>query len=70
MSRPGKCLDNDPMEGFWGILKTEMYYLRRFEEYDELCEAIAAYIKFYNNERYQKKLACMTPAEFLQSRDK
>ncbi len=70
MSRPGKCLDNAPMEGFWGILKTEMYYLRHFEEYSELYEAIAAYINFYNNERYQKKLGCMTPAEFLQSRGK
>ena len=70
MSRPGKCLDNAPMEGFWGILKTEMYYPCRFEEYGELCEAIAAYINFYNNERYQKNLGCMTPTEFLQSGDK
>lgn len=70
MSRPGKCLDNAPMEGFWGILKTEMYYLRHFEEYSELYEAIAAYINFYNNERYQKKLGGMTPAEFLRSRGK
>ena len=23
MSRVGRCLDNAPMEGFWGILKTE-----------------------------------------------
>ena len=35
MSRPGKCLDNAPMEGFWGILKSEMYYLYRFDEYDQ-----------------------------------
>lgn len=28
MSRVGKCIDNGPMEGFWGILKCEMYYLR------------------------------------------
>ena len=70
MSRPGKCLDNAPMEGFWGILKTEMYYLHHFEKYGELYEAIATYINFYNNERYQKKLGCMTPVEFLQSRAK
>ena len=70
MSRPGKCLDNAPMEGFWGILKTEMYYLHHFDKYGELYEAIAAYINFYNKERYQKKLGCMTPAEFLQSTDK
>ena len=30
MSRVGRCIDNGPMEGFWGILKREMYYGRRF----------------------------------------
>lgn len=65
MSRPGKCLDNAPMEGFWGILKSEMYYLHHFDSYDELCEAIEAYIYFYNYERFQKRLDCMTPMEFL-----
>ena len=30
MSRVGRCIDNGPMEGFWGMLKSEMYYLRRF----------------------------------------
>lgn len=67
MSRPGKCLDNAPMEGFWGTLKSEMYYLHHFEEYSQLCEAVAAYIYFYNHERYQRKLGCMTPMEFLAS---
>ncbi len=28
MSRVGKCIDNGPMEGFWGILKRERYYGR------------------------------------------
>ena len=28
MSRVGRCLDNAPMEGWWGILKSEMYYLQ------------------------------------------
>ena len=26
MSRVGKCIDNGPMEGFFGILKSEMFY--------------------------------------------
>mgnify|MGYP000806106086 FL=1 len=30
MSRVAKCIDNGPMEGFWGILKRERYYGRRF----------------------------------------
>ena len=65
MSRVAHCIDNGPMEGFWGILKTEMYYLYHFEDYETLRKTICAYIDFYNNDRYQKKLGCMTPAEFI-----
>lgn len=36
MSRPGRCIDNGPMEGFWGILKSEMYYLQLFHTFEEL----------------------------------
>ena len=64
MSRVGKCLDNAPMEGFWGILKCEMYYLNKFNTYKELKEAIEKYIYYYNNERYQEKLNCMSPMEY------
>ena len=64
MSRVGRCIDNGPMESFWGMLKSEMYYLRRFNNRDELIFAIEDYIYFYNNARYQKRLHCMTPMEF------
>ena len=64
MSRVGRCLDNGPMEGFWGILKSEMYYLRKFTNERELAAAIEQYILFYNTRRYQKRLRCMTPMEF------
>ena len=64
MSRVGKCVDNGPMEGFWGILKTEMYYLNHFETYEELEKAIAKYIHYYNYERYQEGLNNMTPMEY------
>ena len=67
MSRVGRCIDNGPMEGFWGILKSEMYYLRRFTSRDELVMAIERYIDFYNCKRYQKRLNCMTPMEFHQA---
>ena len=46
-------------------MKSEMYYLYHFDECDQLCNAIASYIHFYNCERYQKRLGCMTPMEFL-----
>ena len=64
MSRVGKCVDNGPIEGFWGILKTEMYYLNSFDSYEELEKAIAEYIHYYNYDRYQERLNCMTPMEY------
>lgn len=64
MSRIGRCIDNGPMEGFWGTLKSEMYYLRTFHTYDELKKAIDEYIYFYNHERYQAKLNGLAPVEF------
>lgn len=64
MSRVGHCIDNGPMEGFWGILKSEMYYLHKFGSNDELTVAIENYITFYNTRRYQRRLRSMTPMEF------
>ena len=64
MSRVGRCLDNAPMEGWWGILKSEMYYLKKFTSREMLVEAIENYIQFYNTRRYQKRLNCMTPCEY------
>ncbi len=64
MSRVGHCIDNGPMESFWGILKSEMYYLHKFTSADELTAAIENYITFYNTRRYQKRLRSMTPMEF------
>jgi transposase InsO family protein len=64
MSRVGRCIDNGPMEGFWGILKCEMYYLKKFDNYKSLKSAIEEYIDYYNKSRYQKRLKCMTPLEY------
>lgn len=64
MSRVGRCIDNGPMEGFWGILKSEMYHLYKFSDYESLKNAIEEYIHYYNNNRYQKRLKCLTPLEY------
>lgn len=64
MSRVGRCIDNGPMEGYWGILKSEMYYLKKFTSKEELTDEIENYIYFYNTKRYQLKLKCMTPMEY------
>nr|WP_242656542.1 IS3 family transposase [Ruminiclostridium hungatei] len=64
MSRVGRCIDNGPMEGFWGIIKSEMYYLHKFHTYEELKQAIEKYIDFYNMRRLQKNLRGLAPMEY------
>lgn len=64
MSRVGRCIENGPMEAFWGIIKAEMYYLNKFYDFAPLIQAITNYIKFYNYERLQKKLKCLPPIEY------
>ena len=63
MSRVGKCIDNGPMEGFWGIIKRERYYGKRFESRESLVSMIETYIFYYNNRRLQRKLGVITPME-------
>ena len=64
MSRVGRCIDNGPMEGFWGILKCEMYYLNHFETYEDLVTAVEQFIHYYNHQRRQHKLNCLPPATY------
>lgn len=64
MSRVGKCIDNGPMEGFFGTLKSEMFYGKKFSSLEELREKIIEYINFYNERRFQKKLGCLSPIEY------
>ncbi|WP_155983820.1 IS3 family transposase [Paenibacillus sp. 1-18] len=64
MSRVGCCIDNGPMESFWGTLKCEKYYLHTYQTFEELQRDIDAYIYFYNNERLQAKLNGLSPIEF------
>ena len=64
MSRVVRCIDNGPMEAFWGTLKVEMYYLQKFATFEELEQAINEYIKLYNTKRLQKKLKGMSPTEY------
>ncbi|MCI8670138.1 MAG: IS3 family transposase [Lachnospiraceae bacterium] len=46
------------------MLKTEMYYLKKFQTYEELKETVNNYMDYHNNHRYQKLLNCMTPIEY------
>ncbi|QLB19976.1 integrase [Mannheimia granulomatis] len=64
MSRKGNCLDNGAMESFFGRLKTECYFGKRFETFAELEQTIHNYIHYYNNERIQVKLKGLSPVEY------
>ena len=68
MSRIAHCIDNGPMEGFWGLMKREMYYGRKFRTKEELIKAINDYMDYYVNRRVQRKLGVMTPAEYYQAK--
>jgi putative transposase len=64
MSRIGRCIDDGPMEGFWGILKAEMYYLHHFDIYDDLKDAVDQFIYFYNNQRLQARLYALPSMKY------
>lgn len=64
MSRKATCLDNAPIESFFGHLKDELYRGRRFESFDELAEEIGSYIEYWNTRRYQVGLKGLSPAGY------
>ena len=67
MSGKGDCYDNAPMESFWGILKTELAYHRKFKTRQQAIQEITEYIEiFYNRQRKQERLGYLSPAEFTQ----
>ena len=65
MSRKGNCLDNCPIENFFGKLKNEMFYGHEyeFETLGQLKKAIELYIDYYNAKRIKTKLKGLTPCQ-------
>jgi transposase InsO family protein len=49
MSGKGNCYDNAPMESFWGTLKTELVFQRRFKSQEETILEITEYIELFYN---------------------
>lgn len=64
MSRVSMCLDNQPIESFWGTLKSEYYYRNKFDSFDSLIQGVGNYINRYTHKRYVKKFGGLTPAEY------
>lgn len=67
MSRRGNCYDNAPIESFWGTIKSELVYQRRFATRQQARQEITQYIElFYNRQRPQARLGYLSPAAFMQ----
>jgi len=63
MSRKGNCIDNAPIESFFGHFKDDVDY-RDCQTFGDLESKISAYMYFYNNCRFQWELKKMTPAGY------
>ncbi|MFP9100939.1 IS3 family transposase, partial [Flavobacterium sp. RHBU_24] len=61
MSRKGNCLDNAIIENFFGILKSELFYLKKYSSIKELKKEIREYIQYYNHDRIKLNLKGMSP---------
>ena len=66
MSRKGNCLDNAVMENFFGILKSELLYLQKFESMEQFKQELENYLDYYNNRRIKTKLKGLPPAVYRQ----
>ena len=62
MSRKGNCLDNAVMENFFGLLKSELFYLQEFESMEHFKVELMDYLDYYNNRRIKAKLKGLPPA--------
>lgn len=70
MTGKGRCTDNIYIERFWRSFKSEEFYLNEYGSVTELREAIRAYIKFYNQERWHQALDYKTPASVYFERER
>ncbi len=64
MSRKATCLDNAVAENFFGLLKTELFYLEKFDSLDQPEKAIVECIDYYNNRRIKLKLNGLSPVQY------
>ena len=62
MSRKGNCLDNAVMENFFGLLKSELFYLQEFRSLDHFKQELVDYLDYYNNRRIKAKRKGLPPA--------
>ena len=63
MSGKGNCIDNAPIESFFGHMKDELDYIS-CQSFEELRLQIKAYMRYYNYERKQWGKKKMAPVEY------
>jgi putative transposase len=63
MSRRGNCLDNAPIESFFGHLKDHLE-LKELSTFEEVEKHVTDEIEYYNRERPQEVLMKMPPASY------
>ena len=64
MSRKGNCLDNAVMENWFGIMKTEFFYQKKFETIEAFKAELEEYIHYYNHDRIKQKLKGLSPVDY------
>lgn len=62
MSRKGNCLDTAVIENFFGLLKSELFYLQKFESIEQFKVELVDYLDYYYNWRIKLKLGGLPPA--------
>lgn len=63
MDGKGRALDNIFVERLWRSVKYEEVYLKQYQSMQEARTGLAAYFRFFNNERPHQALKNRTPAE-------
>lgn len=63
MSRRGNCLDNAPIESFFGHFK-DLIETKHCKSFEEVEDRVKETINYYNNERPQRALSKKPPAEY------
>lgn len=61
--------DNAACEGFFGRLKTELFYSRDWQAVstDQFIEVVDSYIRWYNEKRIKISLGALSPIEYRES---
>jgi putative transposase len=67
MSRRGNCLDNAPIESFFGTLKNELVHRTTFQSREAARRALFTWIEtWYNRGRRHSSIGFLTPAQAYQ----